>query len=114
MKKIIIVLLLVLSSKFAVATHQVSPVTKIKYIYTYNSYAVIKIANKTTNKDSCTYGRATEFLVVKYNDIGGKEMYSAALAAFMSGSKVRLAHTGCLPWGKTITIPKLYRVDVLK
>ena len=105
---------MLLTTQAALAKGIASPITKIIYIYTYANLAIIKIANKTTNGHGCTYSKSDEFLLVNFDDASGKEMYSAALAAFMSNSKVRLAHNGCQKWWSSDTMPKVYRVDILK
>ena len=64
------------------------------HIYTYSTSAVILIANETANINGCTHSRAKTAIVIDF-DTTGKEMYSAALAAFMSDSKIRIAHNNC-------------------
>lgn len=107
MNKIITAFLILGSTQLIFAGK--TPITKIESITTYADYAVVKIADKTTNTDNCTHSRATEYLAISLDKKG---MYSSVLSAFVSGSKIRFAHSGCVSWGGTI--PKVYRVDLVK
>jgi len=113
MKKTIIVLSILLTTQLALAKAEATPTTKITYIYTYGTLAVIQIANATANTNGCNHPRAKTAMRINFNTTRGKEMYSAALLAFMSNIKVRIAHNGCKPWG-TSTIPLAYRIDLAK
>lgn len=112
MKKILLLLSIIFLTQFAYAKNEITLYTKIIYIYTYKDFAILKIANKSTNPNNCTYPRSSEFFRINYKE-GGKEMYSTVLAAFMSDTKIRLGHGNCAKgWGKTM--PLVYRVDISK
>ena len=114
MKKLLITLTILAMTPFAYAG-KATPSTKIIYMYTYDSGAVIRIANKDKNEYECTHSKANEYLVLRYDDKKGKEQYASLLAAYMSDRKIRLAYSGCdTLWGKNTTLPKIYRVDILK
>ena len=110
MKKILIALSVLASTQIAMAA--ATPITKIKDIYVYSDYIVMKVENKHTNP-GCTKATADEYLYLATNTDGGKKMYSAALSAYVSGQKVRFGFSGCSAWGST-TIPKAYNVSILK
>ena len=114
MKKIM-VLLLVLGFTQTIIAKDVSPVTKIIKIYTYGDGAVIKIANPSSNKSHCKYESAGEFLSVRFRDERSKILYTALLAAFVSGSKIRVASDGCDNiWGADKSLNEIYRVELRK
>jgi len=85
--------------------------TKVKNLYIYNDFVVVKTQNTFSNADSCTYSGANEFLYVATNSDGGKKMYSAILSAYVAGKPLRLAYNGCASWGST-TIPKVYGMSL--
>ena len=109
MKKLLIALSVLASTQFASATG--TSITKIKDMYTYDNFIVVKMANRHSNSDSCTYAKANEYLYLATNTEGGKKMYSAVLSAFVAGKKIRFGYHGCASWGST-TIPKAYGVSM--
>ena len=111
MKKIITGLMVLASTQFALAT--VTPTTTIKDMFVYETYVVVKMANKHTNPDSCTKAGADSFIYMSTTGQGGARMYSAILSAYVSGKKVRLGYNLCGTWG-TGTIPKAYGVTMVK
>jgi hypothetical protein len=114
MKKLLTTLMLLSFTQLAFAG-KFTPVTTITYLYIYDSGAVVKIKNKHKNEYGCSHSRSSEFLVLRYDTNNGKEKYAALLAAYMSSSKIRLAYSGCDGlWGKDTTLPKVYRVDIVK
>ena len=93
----------------------VSNVTKITKIYTYGEGAVIRLKNPTTNNSSCSYNGSGEYLAIRFNTQQGKELYSAALSAFISSTNVKIGSSGCDDiWGKSKTMNKVYRVELTK
>lgn len=110
MKKILIFVAIFASSQLLQAG--ATPVTKIDKLYAYNGFIVVKIANPTSNSDSCTHASATTYLGLRTGTTYGKELYSALLTAYTTNAKVRLGHIGCTPWGGTI--PKIYRIEMIK
>jgi hypothetical protein len=110
MKKLLIALSVLATTQMAMAT--ATPVTKIKDIYVYSDYIVMKMEKKHT-KENCTKSTADEYLYLATDTDGGKKMYSAALSAYVAGKKVRLGYSGCSSWGST-TIPKAYGISILK
>jgi hypothetical protein len=111
MKKLLIALLVLGTTQFALAA--ATPITKIKDIYVYADYIVLKMENKHTNPDACTKATSDEFLYLATNSEGGKKMYSAALSAYVAGKKVRLGYSSCASWGST-TVPKAYGISLYK
>jgi len=110
MKKILIALSVLATTQIAMAA--ATPITKIKDIYVYADYIVMKMDNKHSSA-GCTRNGADEFLYLATNTDGGKKMYSAALSAYVAGKKVRLGFSGCSTWGSG-TIPKAYGISLLK
>jgi len=110
MKKIIIGLMILASTQFAFAA--ATKVTKIKDIYVYADYIVMKMEAKHSSA-GCTRNAANEYLYLATNTDGGKKMYSAALSAYVAGKKVRFGFSGCSTWGAG-TIPKAYGISLLK
>ena len=110
MKKILIALSVLATTQIAMAA--ATPVTKIKDLYVYDNYIVMKMEKKHS-KGGCSKATANEYLYLATNTDGGKKMYSAALSAYISGKKVRLGFSGCSAWGST-TIPKAYGLSLLK
>ncbi len=109
------VLLLVLGFTQVIMAKDVSPVTKIIKIYTYDDGAVIKIDNPSSNKSHCKYSDAGEFLAVRFKDDSSKTLYTALLTAFVSGTKIRLASDGCTDiWGADKSLNEIYRVELRK
>ena len=102
-------LFLLIVSTFSMATG--TSITKIKDIYVYETFIVIKMENSHDNPDSCTYEQATNYLYLLTDSDGGNRMYSASLSAFIAGKKIRFAYTGCADWGST-TIPKAYGLSL--
>ena len=110
MKKLLIALSVLATTQIAMAA--ATPITKIKDIYVYADYIVMKMENKHTNP-GCTKSTADEFLYLATNSEGGKKMYSAALSAYVSGKKVRFGFSTCSTWGAS-TIPTAYGISLLK
>jgi len=110
MKKIIIGLMILASTQFVFA--EATKVTKIKDIYVYADYIVMKMEAKHASL-GCTRNAADEYLYLATNTDGGKKMYSAALSAYVAGKKVRLGISKCSTWGAG-TIPKAYGISLLK
>ena len=110
MKKILIALSVLATTQIAMAT--ATNITKIKDLYVYTNYIVLKMEAKHS-KGGCSKSTANEYLYLATNTDGGKKMYSAALSAYISGKKVRFGFSGCSAWGST-TIPKAYGISLLK
>lgn len=108
MKKIFaIALLLAGITSFASAT--VTAQTTITKVMTYPGVAVLKIGVDATG---CTFSNK-KYVILDTTTTDGRSVYSAALTAFTTGAKVQVAHTGCRSWWGA-TIPKAYRVDLIK
>ena len=107
MKKIITGLMILSSTQFALGA--ASPVTTIKDMYVYPTYIVMKIANKV-NTNSCN---TKDYMFLSTTGDGGKQLYSAALSAYVAGKKVRFGFSGCYKWG-TKLVPKGYGISLRK
>jgi len=83
--------------------------TKITKVMTYPGVAVIKI-DKTA--PGCTFSNKN-YVILDTTTTNGRSVYSAALTAFTTGAKVQVAHSGCRSWWDA-TIPKMYRLDMIK
>jgi len=57
-------------------------------MYAYRTTAVLKLEDVTFDTGSCGH---EHYVAIEYDE--GKEMYSAALAAYMSGKPVRIGYT---------------------
>lgn len=97
----------------SIASAAVTSITTIKTLYGYDNYIVVTFAKNHTNPDSCTGGHAEDSVYVTTSTEAGKRMYAAVLSAQVSGSKVRMAYSGCASWGST-TIPKAYNITLIK
>jgi hypothetical protein len=91
------------------ANAEVTPVTKITKVMTYPGVAVLKIG---TDANGCTFSNK-KYVILDTTTTNGRAVYSAALTAFTTGAKVQVAHSGCRSWWGA-TLPKAYRVDLLK
>ena len=111
MKKILIALSVLATTQIAMAGS--TTITKIKNVYVYEHYAVIKMANKHANPNACKHPNANEFLLMPTYTSGGSKMYSALLSAYVSGQKVKLGYSRCSVWGST-TIPRVYGITLVK
>ena len=112
MKKIIIALISLSMTQVAIARNT-SPLTKILKIYTYKDAAVVKIESPSTNNDNCAYANAGKYLAIRFNDVEGREMYSAVLSAYMTNSTIILTSKNCDNiWGSSRSMNKVYRVDL--
>jgi hypothetical protein len=109
MKKLVLVTMFLVSGLMA----GVTSITKIKDMYVYDNFIVIKMQNKHTNSNGCTSSSARDYLYVPTNTTGGNRMYSAILSAYVAQKKVRLGYSGCAQWGSS-TIPKVYGFSMLK
>ncbi|AWF80287.1 hypothetical protein BTJ40_05375 [Microbulbifer sp. A4B17] len=94
--------------------------TPVEYLRTYKTYAIATLTNEAANPNGCTmtykdYG-AGRYIAVEFDSTEGKEMYSALLAAYLSGSEVAFgAHDGqCKVWSEDNTIPIAYRIDIIR
>ena len=110
MKKILIALSVLATTQIAMAA--ATPITKIKNVYVYENYAILKMENKHANSYSCTHASSDEFLYVPTDTAGGNRMYSALLSAYVAGKKVKLGYSLCGTWGST-TVPKVYGITLL-
>lgn len=110
MKKILIALFVLATTQIAMAA--ATSINKIKDIYIYSNYVVMKMENKHTN-GGCTKTTADEYLYLATNTDGGKKMYAAALSAYMGGKKVRMGYSGCSAWGPS-TVPAVYGISLYK
>ncbi|GAA5442075.1 hypothetical protein Misp06_00236 [Microbulbifer sp. NBRC 101763] len=94
----------------------------VEYLRTYKGYAVATLTNEGPNPNGCTatyknWG-AGRYVAIEFDTEEGQEMYSALLAAYLSGNKVAFgAYDGkdrCKMWNGTNTIPVAYRIDILR
>jgi len=108
MKKTLIIAGLFLgfsSSVFAAVTAQ----AKVTKLMTYPGVTIIKISSKAY---SCSFPNKN-YLYLDTTSTNGRAVYSAALTAFTTNTKVQIAYTGCKGWwGKSL--PKMYRIDLVK
>jgi len=109
MKKLLIALFVLATSQLSIAG--VTSITKIKDVYVYSDYVVIKMANTHSNDDSCTHSSATSYLYLATDTDGGKKHYAAVLTAQTTGSNVRLGYSQCATWGST-TLPVAYNFTI--
>ena len=87
----------------------VSSVTKVTKVMTYPGVAIIGVS---ADVRGCSFSNK-KFVILDTTTTNGRSVYSAALTAFTTGAKVQVAHSGCRGWwGKTL--PKMYRLDMLK
>jgi hypothetical protein len=108
MKKVLLAAAMVLGiTSFASA--EVTGVTKVTKVMTYPGVAVIKIG---ADANGCTFSNK-KYLILDISTTNGRAVYSAALTAFTTGSKVQVAHSGCRSWWGA-TLPKAYRIDLVK
>ena len=112
MKKKLLWGLLISSTQLVMGGH-VTGITKITFMYTYETAAVIKIQHANNNEDDCSSSKSDKYFQLNFDSAAKSKMYSAMLAAFISGQNVRLAYDGCVTWGSS-TIPEIYRVDLSK
>lgn len=87
----------------------VSSLTKVTKVMTYPGVAVIGVS---TNISGCTFANK-KYVILDTTTTNGRSVYSAALTAFTTGAKVQVAHSGCRSWWGA-TVPKMYRLDMLK
>ena len=111
MKKILIALSVLATTQIAMAA--ATSITKIKNIYVYQNYIVLKMENKHGNEYSCSHAKSNEFLYLDTTTSGGNRMYSAILSASIAGRKVKLGYSLCGTWGSK-TVPKAYGVTIVK
>jgi len=111
MKIITIALTILLAAPLAFA--ELSPITKIKRLYTYDNKALIEIEDQHANAIGCSSPKSGRYVVLNFDTTSGKEMYSAALSAFMADSKISIGFAKCQKWGAT-TLPTAYRVELIK
>ncbi len=86
------------------------PKSQIRSLQVYNDFAVVRLMDPGQNVDGCTRSNAAEFVAVLFDSSAGREMYSAVLAAYMSGRELGFGASGCHAWGGS-TVPRIYRVD---
>jgi len=109
MKKVLLALLFLATTNYATAGAVSSPITKINRIFTYGTSAVLSIENAVTSSSGCSQNK---FVSINISTNAGKALYSSALTAFTTGTKVRFGSNGCVSWGGTI--PKVYRLEMIK
>ena len=69
--------------------------------------------NSSGNEDGCTAEDSNSYFVIRFDEVGGKEKFSATLTAYISQQKIRLGYRGCDDiWGVSKTLPYVYRVDM--
>ncbi|WP_444910108.1 hypothetical protein [Microbulbifer sp. TRSA005] len=93
----------------------------IEYLRTYKTYAVATLTNEGPNPNGCTatykdWG-AGRYIAIEFGTEEGREMYSALLAAYLSGNQVAFGVYGegrCKVWNGSNTIPVAYRIDILR
>ena len=64
----------------------------IEHLYTYNTYAVIKLNGISSNSDQCDHINANKYVAIVFSS--GKEQFSSALASYMAGRRVGFATDG--------------------
>ena len=112
MKKIIMISIMLFATQFIIAGNNTG-YTKIKRIYTYDKGAVIITFNSSKNEDECSSDDSDSYFVIRFDEVGGKEKFSAALTAYISQQNIRLGYSGCDDiWGASKTLPYVYRVDM--
>ena len=109
MNKYILVLAVMFFGQVS-ASEQISA-RGVKLIQAYSTYAVIHLDEQNQNLDSCTKTNAKSVVIVTYDSVKGKELYSAVLSARVSGALVGFGVNGCHTWGDG-TAPLVYRVDL--
>ena len=116
MKKIMLataIVGLLVSPSFA--DTKVSDKTKIERIYTYKTAAVLKLAKAMKKNSGCTYKNAGKYVALRFGETGSKEMYSAALSAFVAGKNIKIGTKGCDPiWTGDGTMNKIYKIQLEK
>jgi len=111
MKKTLIIAGLFLglsTSTFAGTETSTIKITKVK---TYANAVVIKI-DKNAQNSGCTFS-SKKYLHLDMSTEKGKAIYSTILTAFTTNAKAVIAYNGCRSWWGA-TLPKIYRVDMVK
>ncbi len=92
-----------------------TPKTKVLYLRAYPTYAVAILPEEVLNPNGCTFTigdmNAGNFIAIQFNEVAGKEMYAALLAAFMADKSVSFGIDSCFTWGSA-TIPNAYRIQI--
>jgi hypothetical protein len=109
MKKLAFIALLIMATQQSLMAWSTSPVTKIDRLFTYQSYAVLAIANTTVDTENCANNN---FVAFDITTDGGKALYAAALTAFTTGGKVRFGQHTCINWSGGV--PRVYRIEMIK
>ncbi len=104
MKKTILVLLVLFSTKIMAYQYTVS---KITIMNTNPSSAIIELKDTHANNDYCTHAASPNTLILPLTE-KTKAMYSALLTGTVSGKTVRILYDGCLAG-----LPTIIRVDIV-
>jgi hypothetical protein len=111
MKKILTALFVLATTQMVMAAS--TPINKIKHIYVYEDYIIMKMESKHGNEYGCTHAQSNEFLYLKTDTSGGNRMYSALLSAYVAGKKIKVGYSLCGQWGDK-TVPKAYGITIVK
>jgi hypothetical protein len=110
MKKLLTLAMILLGTQSAMAV-ETSQIGKVTRMFTYNTYTVLVLDGARASTAMC--GNNTgKYVAFPTSDSAGKALYSAALTAFTTGTKIRFGQDGCINWSGGV--PKVYRIEMIK